>query len=152
MTAGRFFAEMTVIRRGLDWRRWPTFGVVKKDFPGAAVDFEAEEAPGAPGPAYESGKAWMYDTDAGRLWCPESMLSGQGQAWPGCTGAGRDGDRIGLLLDMDKGTIEVYGNDVRMGVMVRPGMAVDSFGEAVAVDDEEGTVIEPLATPVRSMP
>ena len=31
MTAGRFFAEMTVVKRGI--ASWPTFGVVKKDFP-----------------------------------------------------------------------------------------------------------------------
>ena len=94
----------------------------------------------------------MFDTDDGVLWCPQSN-GVQGQAWPGCEGAGANGDRIGLLLDMDKGTIEVYKNDVRMGMMMRPGLAVDESGAAVTdpADEDEGTVtcIEPLVGPVR---
>ncbi len=137
MTAGRFFAQMTVVKRGI--ASWPTFGVVKKDFP------EEDKS----GPAFESGEGWMFDTDGGVLWCPQSY--GLGQAWPGCEGAGANGDRVGLLLDMDKGTIEVYKNDVRMGMMMRPGLAVDEDGAAVTdpADEEQGTVIEPLVGPVR---
>ena len=89
----------------------------------------------------------MYDTDAGVLWCPQSTEVGQ--EWPGYEGAWED-DRIGLLLDMDKGTIEVYKNGARMGMMMRPGLAVDEDGAVTdPADEERGTVIEPLAGPVR---
>ena len=37
--------------------------------------------------------------------------------WEGMQHAREDGDRIGLLLDLDKGTLTVYRNDSRLGVM-----------------------------------
>ena len=40
-----------------------------------------------------------------------------GHDWEGMQHAREDGDRIGLLLDLDQGTMTVYKNDERLGVM-----------------------------------
>ena len=37
--------------------------------------------------------------------------------WQGMQGAIEQGDRIGMLLDLDQGTMTVYKNDERLGVM-----------------------------------
>jgi hypothetical protein len=37
--------------------------------------------------------------------------------WQGMQPANDEGDRIGLLLDLDQGTTTVYKNDERLGVM-----------------------------------
>ena len=42
-------------------------------------------------------------------------------AWEGRQGA-RPGDRIGMLLDFDQGSMTVWKNDVRLGVMVAEGL------------------------------
>jgi hypothetical protein len=39
------------------------------------------------------------------------------QDWEGMQHARKQGDRIGLLLDLDQGTMTVYKNDERLGVM-----------------------------------
>jgi hypothetical protein len=38
-------------------------------------------------------------------------------SWEGMQGATELGDRIGLLLDLDQGSMTVYNNDERLGVM-----------------------------------
>lgn len=43
-----------------------------------------------------------------------------GVAWRGAQPA-REGDRIGLLVDLDDGSVVVSKNDVRLGLMVPPG-------------------------------
>jgi hypothetical protein len=40
-----------------------------------------------------------------------------GSDWEGMQGAQEEGDRIGLLLDLDAGSLAVYKNDERLGVM-----------------------------------
>jgi hypothetical protein len=40
-----------------------------------------------------------------------------GRDWEGMEGATELGDRIGLLLDLDQGSMTVYNNDERLGVM-----------------------------------
>ena len=37
--------------------------------------------------------------------------------WEGIQNAREEGDRIGMLLDLDQGTMTVYLNDERLGVM-----------------------------------
>ena len=37
--------------------------------------------------------------------------------WEGMQGAKEEGDRVGLLLDLDQGTMTAYKNDKRLGVM-----------------------------------
>ena len=43
--------------------------------------------------------------------CPGNRI------WEGRQGAREEGDRIGLLLDLDQGSMTVYKNDERLGVM-----------------------------------
>jgi len=40
-----------------------------------------------------------------------------GRIWEGMQGAKEEGDRIGMLLDLDQGTMTVYKDDERLGVM-----------------------------------
>jgi hypothetical protein len=42
-------------------------------------------------------------------------------SWDGCQGAG-DGDRIGLLLDLKAGSLTVYKNDARLGMITSAGL------------------------------
>ena len=35
----------------------------------------------------------------------------------------RDGDRIGMLLDLDQGSMTVWKNDVKLGVMAAEGLS-----------------------------
>eukprot|EP01046_Picozoa_sp_COSAG06_P041886 COSAG06_NODE_5261_length_3601_cov_3.816729_3_plen_88_part_00 len=46
-----------------------------------------------------------------------------GEKWEGMTDARADGDRIGMLLDQDEGSLTVYKNDRRCGVMLSSGLA-----------------------------
>jgi hypothetical protein len=68
-----------------------------------------------------------------------------GHDWEGKQGA-REGDRIGMLLDLDQGSMTVYKNDERLGVM-----ATGLSGEySWAVDqclNGESALIRPAALP-----
>ena len=52
----------------------------------------------------------FYDTEDGSHWPGH-------QDWEGMQTAMEEGDRIGMLLDLDQGTMTVYKNDERLGVM-----------------------------------
>ena len=45
-----------------------------------------------------------------------------GHDWEGKQNAREDGDRIGMLLDLDQGSMTVWKNDERLGVMVPDGL------------------------------
>ena len=51
---------------------------------------------------------------------------GSGSAWPGMAGYGR-GDTVGLLLDVEGGTLTAFKNGARLGVVV-PNGRVPSLG------------------------
>eukprot|EP01046_Picozoa_sp_COSAG06_P029934 COSAG06_NODE_2813_length_6243_cov_7.236165_8_plen_353_part_00 len=94
MRAGRHYAQFTV-ERGFDMYS----GVIR------------------PGWDVEAGhRAQHVDGH-----CFYSLCSGSrfpcGTDWEGREPAMEDGDRIGLLLDLDQGTMTVYKNDERLGVM-----------------------------------
>jgi hypothetical protein len=56
--------------------------------------------------------------------------------WEGMQGA-NEGDRIGLLLDLDAGSLTVYKNDARLGVMQESGLtAAAGYRWAVAMRHE----------------
>jgi hypothetical protein len=57
----------------------------------------------------------FYDTFDGRRY-PGN------QAWEGMQAA-KPGDRIGMLLDLDQGSMTVWKNDVKMGVMQAEGLS-----------------------------
>jgi hypothetical protein len=48
---------------------------------------------------------------------PNNFIASTMAHWEGMQGADEDGDRIGLLLDIDQGSLTVYKNDQRLGVM-----------------------------------
>ena len=43
--------------------------------------------------------------------------------WEGMERAREQGDRIGMLLDLDQGSLAVWKNDVRLGVMQAEGLS-----------------------------
>ena len=56
-----------------------------------------------------------------------------------------EGDRIGLLLDLDQGTMTVYKNDERLGVMAtglsgKYSWAVSLYGSSARIQDAEAPV------------
>ena len=53
---------------------------------------------------------------------PATSSPGGGDAWEGMQTA-REGDRIGMLLDLDQGSMTVWKNDVKLGVMVAEGLS-----------------------------
>jgi hypothetical protein len=99
MRAGRHYAQFTVMVG-----KYMFFGVIR---PGWDVERVRSE----------HTVCW-YDTGSGYRW-PEYT-----QVWEGMQGANEEGDRIGLLLDLDQGSITVYKNGARLGVM-----ATDLSGE-----------------------
>ena len=70
----------------------------------------------------------FYDAIDGRRWWPDGDSDSESVAdrsakggWEGQAGA-NVGDRIGFLLDLDVGSLTVYKNDERLGLMVREGL------------------------------
>ena len=45
------------------------------------------------------------------------------QPWEGMQSAHEQGDRIGMLLDLDQGSMTVWKNDVKLGVMKAQGLS-----------------------------
>ena len=65
--------------------------------------------------------AHMWYSDSGSHW-----QGGSGSAWPGRAGYGR-GDTVGLLLDVEGGSLTAFKNGARLGVVV-PNKRVPSLG------------------------
>jgi hypothetical protein len=95
MRAGRHYLQFTVMSDNVIM----DFGVIR---PGWDVE-GGEEAP------WEDGHCF-YCTDNG-LHYPGA------RRWKGVQSAKEEGDRIGMLLDLDQGSMAVYKNDERLGVM-----------------------------------
>ena len=51
-----------------------------------------------------------------------------------------EGDTVGMLVDLDVGTLAVYKNGERLGVMVRPGMSVQEWNSGGSVPALVGPV------------
>eukprot|EP01046_Picozoa_sp_COSAG06_P012758 COSAG06_NODE_759_length_12508_cov_9.809171_3_plen_332_part_00 len=96
MRAGCHYAQFTVVSSQAGSM---FFGVIR---PGWDVE-------GGQYAEYVDGHCF-YDTYYGERY-PGS------RHWEGMEGAMQDGERIGLLLDLDLGTMTVYKNDERLGVM-----------------------------------
>ena len=103
MRAGRHYAQFTVMSVG---DMCPShvlrmsFGVIR---PGWDVE-GGENAHRVDGHCfYYTGNGWCYP--------------GSADNWEGSQSAEDEDDRIGLLLDLDQGTMTVYKNDERLGVM-----------------------------------
>jgi hypothetical protein len=94
MRAGRHFAQFTV-EDGM----YMYFGVIRPGW-----DVEGGES------VYHVDGHCLYYTGDG------SHMPGH-RNWEGRQGAHEEGDRIGMLLDLDQGSMTVYKNDERLGVM-----------------------------------
>ena len=99
MRSGRHFAQFTVLQ-GV-----PTFGVVR---PGWDVEGGAE--------AEDVDGHCFYETLDGSCW------PGGNHDWEGKQHASEQGDRVGMLLDLDQGSMTVWKGDEKLGVMVAEGL------------------------------
>jgi hypothetical protein len=121
MAEGAHYVEMTLLKQ----RSFGAMvGVVGQGFDAAGGEMASHSAEG-----------WVLRTYNGAL-----HHAGRSSNWEGMPQAHemKQGDVVGLLLDLGQRTLSVYLNGARRGVMVAPGMK-DRFGEAVA----------PLAGPLR---
>eukprot|EP01046_Picozoa_sp_COSAG06_P017738 COSAG06_NODE_1213_length_10240_cov_645.253525_11_plen_320_part_00 len=114
MAEGAHYVEMTLLEKG---SYGAMMGVVGQGFDAAGG-----------GEASDSAEGWLLSTGHGTLW-----HAGPGSNWQGQPQLGeiKQGDVVGLLLDLGQRTLSVYLNGARRGVMVAPGMKNDD-GEAVA--------------------
>ena len=94
MRAGRHYAQFTMVRGTIVY-----FGVIR---PGWDVEGGDD--------AYMVHGHCFYHTSGGSC-CPGY------HGWDGMQATREQGDRIGLLLDLDQGSMTVYKNDERLGVM-----------------------------------
>ena len=113
MVAGAHYVEMTLLEEG----DGACMGVVGQGFDAAGG-----------GMASDSAEGWMLRTDDGSL-----GHAGRASKWQGKPQYNeiKQGDVVGLLLDLGQRTLSVYLNGARRGVMVAPGMK-NHLGEAVA--------------------
>jgi hypothetical protein len=101
MRSGRHFAQFTVVSGTA-----MLFGVIR---PGWDVEGEAE--------AYNvDGHCCYYTATRGQRYPGH-------RAWEGMQGAKATGDRIGMLLDLDQGSMTVWKNDEQLGVMQAEGLS-----------------------------
>jgi hypothetical protein len=121
MVAGAHYVEMTLLEKG---RGGANMGVVGQRFDVAGG-----------GMACDSAGGWVLWTNGGVL-----DHAGRISRWQGMPQVDeiKQGDVVGLLLDLGQRTLLVYLNGARRGVMVAPGMK-NTAGGAVA----------PLAGPLR---
>ena len=99
MRSGRHFAQFTVVAGG------SLFGAIR---PGWDVAGEAE--------AHVADGHCFYGTYIGWRWPGR-------RDWEGRKAARVEGDRIGMLLDLDQGSMTVWKNDIKLGVMVAEGLS-----------------------------
>ena len=114
MRAGRHYAQFTMVSGN-----FMCFGVIRPGW-----DVEGGQY------AMVSDGHCFYGTYNGDLL--PSYTSGHN--WEGRQAAREDGDRIGLLLDLDQGSMTVYKNDERLGVMAT-GLSGE-YSWAVSMYDE----------------
>ena len=121
MAEGAHYVEMTLLEKG--WNG-PMMGVVGQGFDAARG-----------GAAFQSAEGWLLRTGNGYL-----FHAGNPSKWQGMPQRDeiKQGDVVGLLLDLGQRTLSVYLNGARRGVMVAPGMK-----------NERGEAVAPLAGPLR---
>ena len=70
-----------------------------------------------------------------------------GYDWEGGQGAEDGGDRIGMLLDLDQGSMPIWKNDVKLGVMAAEGLSGPLCWVAELHDEDEFVRIESALIP-----
>jgi hypothetical protein len=126
MRAGRHCAQFTAVSGFL-----MVFGVIRSGW-----DVEGGKD------AYAVDGHCFYDTEDGRR-CPGF------HDWEGMQRAREQGDRIGMLLDLDQGTVTVYKNDERLGVMATGLSGEYSWAVALGV---QGSSVRIESAPAPASP
>jgi hypothetical protein len=124
MRAGRHYAQFTVMSGSGMF-----FGVIR---PGWDVEGGDD--------AYMVHGHCFYHTSGGSC-CPGY------HGWDGMQAAREQGDRIGLLLDLDQGSMTVYKNDERLGVMATGLSGEYSWAVALYGRHGDSARIEPAPAP-----
>ena len=123
MRAGRHYAQFTMMG-GND----TLCGVIQ---PGGDVE-GGHDAQSVDGHCfYFTGSGYCY---------PDSCT------WEGMQTAHEEGDRVGLLLDLDQGSMTVYKNDKRLGVMAT-GLSGEYCWAVDLYEQDDSARIEAAATP-----
>eukprot|EP01046_Picozoa_sp_COSAG06_P054402 COSAG06_NODE_9681_length_1845_cov_11.059565_2_plen_127_part_01 len=100
MAAGAHYVEMTLLEEG-----WGAFvGVVGQGFDAAGGGWASSSAEG-----------WVLSTDYGNLYHADRFSKWEGMPQPDEI---KQGDVVGLLLDLGQRTLSLYLNGARRGVMV----------------------------------
>ena len=68
-------------------------------------------------------------------------------SWEGMQPSTEPGDRIGLLLDLEQGSMAVYKNDERLGVMVRSGLSGEYSWAVSLCETGESVHLKALQAP-----
>ena len=125
MRSGRHFAQFTVVGGG-----GMMFGVIR------------------PGWDVEGGKD-AYGVDGHCFFANWSghHFPGPNHAWEGEQTAFQPGDRIGMLLDLDQGSMTMWKNGVQMGVMVADGLSGPLCWAAELYHEGESARIESAPAP-----
>ena len=127
MRSGRHFAQLTMVAGGST-----KIGVQR---PGWDVE-------GGSDPHTEDGTCF-YDSATGGCYS-----SGWYENWAGRQRATATGDRIGMLLDLDQGSMSVWKNGERLGVMQKRGLTGPLCWAVVVSDRDVRIEIESAAVPV----
>ncbi len=132
MRAGKHYAEFTIATEGCHTVQGVPYVKVKMGVVGASFDprdrFFCQIFTLQPRVAYTSADGHMFCGYSGRYRHgrgdrPYECRSRELQTdWPGCPGSVRPGDVIGLLLDVDAGSLDVYLNGTRCGRMIVSGL------------------------------
>jgi hypothetical protein len=133
MRAGRHYAQFTVADP-----EDSTFGVMRPGWVRNATPRRDE--------VYNVGGHCFYEAESGDGW-PSDAESNPVHDWEGAEEAS-EGDRIGLLLDLDHGSMNVYKNDELLGVMCESGLGGE-YCWAAQVQGEIGASvrIDPAMVP-----
>eukprot|EP01046_Picozoa_sp_COSAG06_P020768 COSAG06_NODE_1535_length_9155_cov_68.266343_2_plen_207_part_00 len=121
MVAGAHYVEMTLLE---ECSKGACMGVVGQGFDVAGG-----------GEASDSAEGWLLGTVFGDLRHGDGFSNWEGMPQEDEI---KQGDVVGLLLDLGQRTLSVYLNGARRGVMVAPGMK-----------NEEGEALATLAGPLR---
>ena len=124
MRSGRHFVQFTTVSLYATM-----FGVIRPE-----CDVEGGQR------AYTVGGHCFYNTYNG------SRNPGD-RSWEGMQTAKEHGDRIGMLLDLDQGSMTVWKNDVKLGVMVTEGLSGEFCWAVEVFSQGESARIEAAPAP-----
>jgi hypothetical protein len=129
MRAGRHYAQFTVVSGRLMF-----FGVIRPGWDvGGGMDADNVD-----------GHCFYYTCDGQR--CPGE------HDWEGMQDARKQGDRIGMLLDLDQGSMTVYKNDERLGVMATGLSGEYCWAVTMGSQEEDSVRIAAAAAPASPTP